>query len=314
LVFEIQSMLGIRRHISNDMRVRRHTIDDLEIVEFNASAHGRWVIFLHGGPGMLGYMETFCESFSSHCNVVYYEQRGSKQGDNDIGIFDHLRDLKRIVDHYSEESKPIIVGHSWGAMLAVLFAGNHSRLLQKVVLCGCGPLNKTQEAEFQNTLNTRFGDRKDYYDGLWYAIGEESDEEQQQRLVDHYIDKIMEIYQMDPVSGLEIQPLHWDYKGSYRTMSESGKYVSENKYEAALPRIETSLSVIHGSYDVISPKSLFTLVRKHVTHARTIEITKAGHYPWAGVSRDEFIESLKEEINEHIKSGPTTPDTARPTS
>jgi|GEM_PF-4275113 len=161
------------------MRVRKHTIDNLEIIEFNASAHGGWVIFLHGGPGMLGYMETFCERFSSHCKAVYYEQRGSKQGDDDIGVLDHLRDLERIVGCYSEESKPIIVGHSWGAMLAVLFAGRYPKSLQKVILTGCGPLNKHQENEFQNELNVRFGDRKDYYDSLWNAIDEEKDEDKQ---------------------------------------------------------------------------------------------------------------------------------------
>jgi len=286
------------------MRVRKHTIDNLEIIEFNASAHGGWVIFLHGGPGMLGYMETFCERFSSHCKAVYYEQRGSKQGDDDIGVLDHLRDLERIVGCYSEESKPIIVGHSWGAMLAVLFAGRYPKSLQKVILTGCGPLNKHQENEFQNELNVRFGDRKDYYDSLWNAIDEEKDEDKQQKLADHYIDKMAEIYQKDPRSSSEAQPSHWDYKGSYRTMCESEEYVSNNLYVKALSEIESRLTVIHGSYDIISPKSHFSLIGKHVPHAKTIMLEKAGHCPWSGRCREEFIETLKQEVKEHTKPPP----------
>ena len=144
------------------MTVRKHTIDGLEIIDYGAFKNGPKVIFLHGGPGMYGYMEAFCESLAGQCNAVYYQQRGSKQGNCDIGILDHLRDLQRVVSHYSEaeEAKPIIVGHSWGAMLAVLFAGRHSDLVQKVILIGCGPLSAKQGDEFQQVLCARFGDRR----------------------------------------------------------------------------------------------------------------------------------------------------------
>ncbi|MCH6255279.1 alpha/beta hydrolase [Puniceicoccaceae bacterium K14] len=278
------------------MQKRNQKIDDLDIVEFGALQNGPRVIFLHGGPGAYGYMETFCHSFSSYCNAVYYEQRGSKQGDYNIGVEDHIRDLGRVVDHYSQESKPIIVGHSWGSMLAVLFAGRRSESLKKVILTGCGPLNKTQGDEFLQTLNVRFGDKKDYYDRLWDAIDEEKDELKQQSLANKYIDNIMEIYQMDPNSGLEIQPRHWDYKGSYRTMCESDEYVSKNEHGKALEKIETSLTVIHGTYDVLSPESLFRLVRKHVSHVKTYALERAGHYPWAGPRSDEFLKILKQEV------------------
>ena len=278
------------------MQGRKHTIDDLEIIDFGTVGSGPKVVFLHGGPGMYGYMERFCESFASHCNAVYYEQRGSKQGNCDIGILDHLRDLERVVQHYSEESNPIIFGHSWGAMLAVLFAGRHSELLRKVILTGCGPLSETQGEEFQKVLNLRFGDRKEVYDHLWNAIGEEKDENKQQKLADRYIDSMMEIYQMDPFSGLEIQPRYWDYRGAYRTMCESDRYVSQNEYVKALDTIDVPLTIIHGTCDIISPESLFGLIRKHVKNLRTFELAKAGHYPWAGPCRAEFLEILKQEM------------------
>ncbi len=288
------------------MQERIQKIDDLEMIEFGHFHSGPRVIFLHGGPGAYGYMQAFCRSLDSYCNAVYYEQRGSKQGDYDIGVEDHLRDLERVVDHYSKESKPIIVGHSWGSMLAVLFAGRHSESLEKVILTGCGPLNKAQGDDFQQTLNERFGDQKEYYDNLWEAIDQEQDEIKQQKLADNYIDSIIEIYQMDPDSGSEIQPRYWDYKGAYKTMYESDEYVSQNNYEKALAKIETSLTVIHGTYDVIRPESLFRLVRKHVTLAKTFELENAGHYPWAGPCREEFLEILKQEINQHIKTTLTT--------
>lgn len=277
-----------------EMKKVENVIGGLDIIEFRNT--GPRVIFLHGGPGCLGYMESFCESFSPFCNTVYYNQRGSKQSRDKIGVADHLSDLKRIVRFYTDESKPIVVGHSWGAMLAVLFAGGYSDLIQKVVLLGCGPLNKIQGQEFQRELCVRFGERKDYYDQLWEAIENESDETKQQIHADRYIDEMMEIYQNDPYSGLEIQPRRWDFKASYQTMCESDELVSKNEYEHALAGIDVPLTIIHGTYDVISPASLFALAKKYVPHVKTYELEKAGHYPWAGPCREDFLEILKLEV------------------
>ena len=275
----------------------RKLIGDLHMLEFGAYAISPRVIFLHGGPGMYGYMQTFCEDFSSHCNAVYYEQRGSKQGCDEIGIKDHIHDLGRIVDHYSSQFKPIIVGHSWGAMLAVLYAGSHSDKVTKTIAIGCGPLNNKQGDEFQDELILRFGDRRDYYDSLWNAIDEEEDERKQTELANSYVKEMMPIYQLDPESGLEIQPICWDIKGGFNTMCESDEYISRNEYEKSLGKISSPLSMIHGTNDIISTQSLFNLVGKHVPHAKKIEIKGAGHYPWADQTRTKFLEILKKEVS-----------------
>lgn len=278
------------------MPERRHTLNDLEIIEFTSPANGPAVIFLHGGPGLYGYMQTFAGSLAQHCQAVYYEQRGSRQGNLEVGIEDHLQDLARIVDHYAKDSKPIIVGHSWGAMLAVLFAGRHSNRLQKAILIGCGPLSKHQGEVFQEELQKRFGNRQDYYDDLWSALSQEEDEVRQQKLADHYIDELMEIYQMDPTSGSEIQPRHWDFRGGYRAMCESEDYIANDEYVKALSTICVPLTIMHGRLDPVSPNALFDLARKHVSELSTFEFAKAGHYPWAGPDRETFLERLKQEL------------------
>lgn len=123
---------------------------DLDIFEFGKN--GPPVVFLHGGPGAFGYMEKLCQTASVFCNPIHYNQRGSKQTNTEIGISDHISDLKSVLSRYSNESKPILVGHSWGAMLAVLFAGEFSDRIKKLILLGCGPLNKKQGNEFLKIL------------------------------------------------------------------------------------------------------------------------------------------------------------------
>ena len=277
------------------MPAETQMIDGLRVFDFGKIATGPKVIFLHGGPGLHGYMEVFCESIAGDCRAVYYEQRGSKQGNCDIGIADHLRDLERVVARCTETEKPIIVGHSWGAMLAVLYAGRFSNTIQKAVLVGCGPLSEEQGEEFQCVLSIRFGDHEDEYDQLWNSILVERDSVKQQLLADEYIDRMMEICQMDPYSGAEIQPRHWDFKGGYKTMCESDEYIARNMYVDALSKIDVPLTLIQGDRDVVSPESLFSLARQKVSELRTFEVADAGHYPWAGSGRDEFLKILKQE-------------------
>ena len=280
----------------------RNAIEDLDVFELGDFRDSPKTIFLHGGPGLHGYMLPFCEQLVDHCSAVYYEQRGSKQGDCDVGISDHLYDLRTIVEHYSSTFKPTVVGHSWGAMLAVLFACSYPQLLHNLILVGCGPLNETQGVEFQNELNLRFGDRREYYDELWDAIGDERDERRQQQLANKYITEMMEIYQKDPVSGVEVQPRQWDYQGACSTMCESDDFVFTNRYEEALAEIAVPVTIINGADDVMSSESLFSLMKKYIPHVKTIEIAGAGHYPWVGRGREKFLRVLTQELNRHKKN------------
>ncbi len=274
----------------------RHQLNGLEIIEYQESVNDPVAIFLHGGPGLYGYMQSLSRSFSAVCNPVYFDQRGSKQGNGPIGIRDHLQDLECIVQYYSKVSKPVLVGHSWGAMLGVLFAGRFSSMIRKLILIGCGPLSEKQGNEFQKELACRFGDRKEELDSLWNNIVEEQDVVKQQRLADYYIDQIMEFYQGDPLSGPEIQPRVWDFKGGYHAMCESDRLIVENKYTDALGKIEVPVRLIQGSLDVVEPAALFSLASQHISDLKTYELLNAGHYPWVGPCRDEFMEILKREI------------------
>ena len=269
-------------------------VGDLDTLDF--CGVGTRVLFLHGGPGCYRYMEPLCKQLSAYCNPVYYEQRGSRQTLDGIGISEHIDDLQQITRYYSKESKPILVGHSWGAMLAVLFAGRFSHLLQKVVLVGCGPLNQTQGSEFQEVLCQRFGQRQAYFDALWDSVEKEQDPERQQQNANQYLKEMMPIYQNETNPESMVDSLHWDFRASYKTICESDEWVSTDQYEKALRTIQVPLTAIQGSYDPVSPESLFPLIRMHLPQAKTVTLDQAGHYPWAGRQGEAFIELLRTEL------------------
>ena len=94
------------------------------------------MIWLHGGPG--GAERPLFQLYNSplehHLIVAYLDQRGTarsfdpKADPHKLTIARHLEDLDVVVDHLRREffkRKVILVGHSWGSALGLLYAQAH---------------------------------------------------------------------------------------------------------------------------------------------------------------------------------------------
>ena len=100
------------------------------------------VLLLHGGPGAThDYFEAF-DSFLPEAGVeyYYYDQLGS--GRSDRPEDDALWDLDRFIDEVDQVREAlglgadnlVILGHSWGGILAMEYAIRHSDRLKGVVI------------------------------------------------------------------------------------------------------------------------------------------------------------------------------------
>ena len=89
------------------------------------------VVVLHGGPGSDYRHLLNCREFANRgYYVVFYDQRGSglskrhKKSSYSIQVM--LDDLSAVIAHYrkSPSQKIFLLGHSWGAMLALLYSAH----------------------------------------------------------------------------------------------------------------------------------------------------------------------------------------------
>lgn len=106
------------------------------------------IIFLHGGPG--GYIHTAIidrmkEVSKSGYDVYLYDQIGSGLSDRlpkpkDYSFDRHLKDLNEIINSQIKTSKVILIGHSFGGILATHFAANHPNKVSKIILSSPGDL------------------------------------------------------------------------------------------------------------------------------------------------------------------------------
>ncbi len=94
------------------------------------------LLWLHGGPGGAErpLFRYFNSELEQHFVVAYWDQRGagrsfdSEADLHQLTISRHLADLDAIVDHLRQtlgQAKVVLVGHSWGSMLGLLYSQQH---------------------------------------------------------------------------------------------------------------------------------------------------------------------------------------------
>lgn len=108
------------------------------------------IVFVHGITANAYFFQVFADALATDHRVFAYDLRG--RGDSDkpeegYGIPVHAQDLAELIDALGLE-RPVIAGHSLGAMVALYFAAHYPDKLSKLVLIDAGaplPWNSIEE-------------------------------------------------------------------------------------------------------------------------------------------------------------------------
>lgn len=111
-----------------------------------AAGLGEPVVFVSGGPGdSHAYLRPVAATFTTRYRCVLYDQRGTGQSVHDLSAQTlNVDALVRDLDYLRERlgiPRFRMVGHSWGATLALLYAIRHPDRVSHLVLIGMGPLS-----------------------------------------------------------------------------------------------------------------------------------------------------------------------------
>jgi proline iminopeptidase len=129
---------------------------------FKTIGTGDPIIFLHGSSGSHRYFLPSMEKLANSFQLVFYDQRGT-------GLSDGELDLSAItVDNFVEDLEALraafgfnkfsLIGHSWGAFIAIAYAIKYPSHLDKLILVDSIPVNNTFLIEFSKTLQQRIHD------------------------------------------------------------------------------------------------------------------------------------------------------------
>jgi proline iminopeptidase len=111
------------------------------------------IVVLHGGAGgdfrsLLGL-----SALSETHRVVFYDQRGAGLSERVpaelLTLVGYLEELDAIIARTSPDRPVVLIGHSWGAMLASAYLGAHPERVDRAVLIEPGYLNSDGKAAWE---------------------------------------------------------------------------------------------------------------------------------------------------------------------
>lgn len=112
------------------------------------------IIYLHGGPGgaiSKRVVDDLKRLGNFGFDLYFYDQVGSGNSTRLINISDytvqrHIEDLYEIIKNIHSE-KVILIGQSWGAILAAAYLSQHPETIDKIIFTSPGPVYPINNAE-----------------------------------------------------------------------------------------------------------------------------------------------------------------------
>ncbi|MDZ7607293.1 MAG: alpha/beta hydrolase [Cyclobacteriaceae bacterium] len=158
LYFATSGHWRVEETVAQNPRIPHVTIDG---VTFHAESFGAdtadVIIVIHGGPGMDYRYLLPLKELADQYRVVFYDQRGTglspRVEASELTLQSSLEDLHRIIQYYSPEKKVNLLGHSWGAMIASGYLGQHPEKVNKVILAEPGFLTSEMADLFMEVTN-----------------------------------------------------------------------------------------------------------------------------------------------------------------
>src|SRR5207302_8539978 len=111
------------------------------------------VVVLHGGPGAHhDYLLPQYDRLAHGRTLLYYDQRGGGRSpvarDTPVGWREHVADLEALRRHWGTD-RLALLGYSWGALLAVLYALQHPSQAERLALVSPAPAPTQCRREFE---------------------------------------------------------------------------------------------------------------------------------------------------------------------
>ena len=248
---------------------------------------GPFVIVLHGGPGAPGYMAPVARALADTFRVLEPMQRGS--GGEPLTIARHVDDLYKLMEERCPGVRPALVGHSWGAMLALAYAAAHPGHVMALALIGRGTFERAardrmksiQEERTDDNLRRRLEQLPEGFPNI----------DDQLRVRGKLIEQL-DSY--DPIST-DGEDVVVDARANQETWQDMVRLQEEGVYPAAFASTHALVVMLHGDHDSYPGRMIRASLEPHIPQPEYREWKRCGHYPWLEkAAHNEFFVALRE--------------------
>jgi len=216
------------------------------------------IVVLHGGPGAPGSAGGLAHALADPARVLEPFQRAGGT------VAEHIADLHAVIAGRTMS----VVGHSWGAMLALAYAAEYP--VRSLVLVGCGTFDLAARAAFRAALP-----------------------DVSQLSADEKFAVIDRLYHVDalPPDPLDATVIERETKSG--TWDDMLRLQAEGRYPAAFASITAPVLMVHGADDP-HPGAM---IRDSLPIPQLVyrELPRCGHYPWhERQARGDFVALVRD--------------------
>lgn len=227
------------------------------------------VVVLHGGPGAPG-------SAGALANLIADPARVLEPWQQATSVSEHIEDLRSFINVHCD-APPVLVGHSWGAMLALVFAAAHPSEVRSVCLVGSGTFDLPSRAVFKQALSAQLPDRS-----------EALPRTERVAMIDR-------VYEVDPLPEDALDFTVFDERANEQSWNDMLRLQADGTYPAAFSTIAIPVLMLHGSADPHPGRMICDSLRAFLPQLEYRELDRCGHYPWhERAARDAFLRQVRE--------------------
>lgn len=236
---------------------------------------GPTVVVLHGGPAAVGDVAPLAAAISGSFHAVEPWQRHS--GKEPLTVARHVADLDALVTDLGRHSPVAVVGHSWGAMLALCYAAEHPAKAGPIVLVGCGTFDHASRTRMQATIEERTND--DLQVQMRRASTRATDPADRFTRIFKLTRRLFDYDPAEPYPDREeFEP--FDLKGHDETWSDMQRLQDEGVYPNRFAVIDSPVLMCHGAYDPHPGTMIRDSLLPFIPQLEYREIEDCGHSPW----------------------------------
>jgi len=245
------------------------------------------VVVVHGGPGAAGQLAPVAVELSQEAGVLEPLQTA----------FSIEGQIQELYDAIKSNTKcPIIlIGHSWGAMLCVLFTAKYPTIVKKLILVSCGPLEPIYNSSdvMGNRLKRMSIEQKTELD---VALKKLNDPKfQDKNAVFTQLGRLAS--RIDSYKPLLAEYMEAQYDIFTSVWAEAESLRSKGGFSNAVKNIKCRVVAIHGDYDPHPANGVKSVLSSMIKDFQFISLEKCGHYPWIEYhAKDKFYSILRNEI------------------
>ena len=266
-------------------------------LHYRSAGSGTPAVMLSGGPGFtVDYMVPVGDFLPPNYRRIYFEQRGTgrsrpaKLNPESMTLQTVVEDLEALRLHLKQD-RLLLVGHSWGGMLAMAYAAAHPDRVDRLILVDSGGPTLEFTQWFGDNIEARLRPEDLEARNYWRAAAKNGVAPDKVSLEN--IRAIVPGYFFDRKKGLAFAAelkdgiLHNDV--NELLFADLGKHYD---VRPGLRKLDRLVLIVEGHQDPIGDKTAEDI---HALIARStlIYINKSGHFPWIE-QPDDFRRAIGE--------------------